>query len=180
MENPQKKTHKRDPLIPQAILAALALTALLLLSADTLGWVQTPGFLGTYAPMISDINLLAQIALFIVLVAGLVAIKRKHTRTHRNLLSTLVFFSIVLTVFIMMGRFLQVFSSGSAGFLQIAHGILGLAAIMCGLYLILFMNDRLPVKWKMKKWKRLMRVTWTLFLLVSLGGFVLYRLLYLP
>jgi uncharacterized membrane protein YozB (DUF420 family) len=180
MENPQKKAHKRDPLIPQAILAALALTALVLLYADTLGWAQTPGFLGTYAPMISDINLLAQVALLIVLVAGLAAIKRKHTRTHRNLLTTLVFFSILLTVFIMMGRFLQVYSSGTTGFLQIAHGILGLAAIFCGLYLILLMNDRLPVKWRTKKWKLIMRINWSLFLLVVLGGFAIYWKIYIP
>lgn len=175
-----KKTGETDSVAPRWLLFGLCVAAVAILIIEFSGLGNKPGFLGSYAPMISDINLLAQLALFIVLVAGLVAIKRKHTRTHRNLLSTLVFFSIVLTVFIMMGRFLQVFSSGSAGFLQIAHGILGLAAIMCGLYLILLMNDRLPVKWQMKKWKRLMRVTWTLFLLVSLGGFVLYRLLYLP
>lgn len=178
MQNETTKTRKREPLMPQALLVALALTSLLLLGADAQGWDSTRGFLGTYAPLLVDINLIAQAALLIVLIAGLVTIKRRNTPAHRTLLTAVVFFSIVLTLFVMGGRLLVIYSPGNYGALQIGHTILGAAAILSGLYLVLIMNNRLPRKYRLKKWKLLMRVSWFLFLLTALLGIVLYRMLY--
>lgn len=180
MINQPEKNRKREPFIPRALLIGLALTALLLLGADLQGWAETPGFLGTYAPLIADVNLVAQVLLIVVLIVGLVAIKRKNTPAHRNLQTAVVLFDVLLTLFIMALRFLQVYTGGTSGWLQIAHGILGLTALFSGLYLILIMNYRLPKRWRTKNWKVMMRVTWVLFLLVAVGGFVLYRMLYLP
>ena len=180
MKNQSEKNRKRDPLIPQALLIGLALTALLLLGADLQGWAETPGFLGTYAPLIADVNLVAQVLLIVVLIVGLVAIKRKDTLTHRNLQTAVVLFNVLLIVFIMAGRFFLLYSPESFGWLVLAHGILGLCAIVCGIYLILIMNNRLPKRWRTKKWKLLMRVTWLLFLLVALGGIIIYWRMYIP
>jgi uncharacterized membrane protein YozB (DUF420 family) len=180
MNNQPEKSRKREPLIPQTLLIGLALTALLLLGADLQGWAETPGFLGTYAPLIADINLVAQVLLIVVLIVGLVAIKRRNTPAHRYIQTAVVLFNVLLVVFIMAGRFFLLYSPGSFGWPVLAHGILGLCAILCGIYLILIMNNRLRKRWRTKKWKVMMRVTWVLFLLVAVGGFVLYRMLYLP
>jgi uncharacterized membrane protein YozB (DUF420 family) len=180
MNNQPEKRRKREPLIPQTLLIGLALTALLLLGADLQGWAETPGFLGTYAPLIADINLVAQVILIVVLIGGLVAIKRRNTPTHRNLQTAAVLFNVLLVAFIMAGRFFLLYSPGSFDWPVLAHGVLGLCAIVCGIYLTLHMNNRLSKRWQTKKWKLMMRVTWGLFLLVAIGGFVLYRMLYLP
>jgi len=180
MNNQPEKSRKREPLISQTLLIGFALTALLLLGADLQGWAETPGFLGPYAPLIADVNLVAQVLLIVVLIVGLVAIKRRNTPAHRNLQTALVLFNVLLIVFIMAGRFFLLYSPGSVGWPVLAHGILGLCAIGCGIYLILIMNNRLPKRWRTKKWKGMMRVTWVLFLLVAVGGFILYRMLYLP
>jgi uncharacterized membrane protein YozB (DUF420 family) len=179
MNNQPEKSRKREPLIPQTLLIGLALTALLLLGADLQGWAKTPGFLGNSAPLIADVNLVAQVLLIVVLIVGLVAIKRRNTPAHRNLQTAVVLFNVLLVVFIMAGRFFLLYSPGSFDWPVLAHGVLGLCAIVCGIYLILHMNNRLSKRWQTKKWKMMMRVTWGLFLLVAIGGLVLYRMLYL-
>lgn len=178
MTNPRVKVHKRDPLVPIPLLAGLVITALFLLAANLLGWAEMPGFLGSFAPRLVDLNLVAQGLLLIVLTASLVLIKQKRTRPHRNLLTAVVFFNILLTIFIMAGRLLTIYSPGNYGALQIAHSLIGLTAILIGLYLVLRMDNRLPSKWKIKQWKLLMQIDWTLFFLVSVLGFILYRMLY--
>ncbi len=107
-------------------------------------------------------------------------IKRKKTAEHRYLQTAVVLFSTVLTIFIMCGRFFLLYTPGNFGWQLIVHGILGLAAIVMGIYLILLMNNRLAKRWRTKKWKLLMRVDWALFLLVVLGGFVIYWRMYIP
>jgi len=180
MSNPAKQTRKREPLVPVALLIGLLLAAILILGIGFLGWANKQGFLGTYAPIIADVNLIAQIALLGLLIAGLITIKRKKTTEHRYLLTTVVLFSVVLTVFIMVGRFFLLYTPGNFGWQLIVHGILGLAAILVGIYLMLMMDNRLDKRWRTKKWKLLMRVNWLLFLLVVLGGFVIYWRMYIP
>ncbi len=41
----------------------MVLAAILILGIGFLGWTNKQGFLGTYAPIIADVNLIAQIAL---------------------------------------------------------------------------------------------------------------------
>ena len=180
MNKQPEKSRKREPLVPQTLLIGLALTALLLLGANLQGWAETPGFLGTYAPLIADVNLVSQVLLIGVLIVGLVVIKRRNTPAHRNLQTAVVLFNVLLVVFIMAGRFFLLNSPSSFDWPVLAHGVLGLCAIVCGIYLTLIMNNRLPKRLRTKKWKLLMRATWLLFLLVALGGIVIYWRMYIP
>jgi len=180
MSNPARQSRKREPLVPVALLIGLVLTAILILGIGFLGWTNKQGFLGTYAPIIADINLIAQIALLGLLIAGLIEIKRKNNSEHRHLLTAVVLFSMVLTVFIMIGRFFLLFTPGFFGWQLIVHGILGLVAVVLGIYLMLLMDNRLGKRWRTKKWKLMMRVNWLLFLLVVLGGFAIYWRMYIP
>ncbi len=77
MSNPVRQPRKREPLVPAALLVGLVLAVILILGISFLGWTNKQGFLGTYAPVIADVNLIAQIALLGLLIAGLVEIKRK-------------------------------------------------------------------------------------------------------
>jgi uncharacterized membrane protein YozB (DUF420 family) len=174
------KNHRHEPLVSRALFIGVALFVILLLGIYLGRLADAPGFLGTYTTLIADVNLVAQLALLIVLIAGLIAIKRKKTPVHRSLQTTVVLLSIILTVFIMAGRFFQLYSSGVTAWLLVFHGMLGLTAILLGVYLVLVMNNRLPKGWHTKKWKLLMRVTWLLFLLVSLGGITIYWRMYIP
>jgi len=179
MSNPARQPRKREPLVPAALLIGLVLAVILILGIDFLGWTNNQGFLGTYAPIIADVNLLAQVALLGLLITGLITIKRKKNAEHRYLLTAVVLFSVVLTVFVMAGRFFILYSPGNFGWQLIVHGILGLAAIVLGIYLMLLMDNRLNKRWRTKKWKLLMRVNWFLFLLVVLGGFIIYWRIYI-
>jgi uncharacterized membrane protein YozB (DUF420 family) len=180
MDQQPVKNHKREPLISRSLLIGAALFVIILLGIYLGRLANTPGFLGSYATFIADVNLVAQVTLLIVLIAGLIAIKRKKTPIHRSLQTAVVLLSMILTLFIMAGRFFQLYSSGGTAWILVFHGMLGLTAILLGIYLVLVMNNRLPKRWLTKKWKLIMRVTWLLFLAVVLGGFVIYWRMYIP
>ena len=79
MDQQPVKNHKREPLISRSLSSGLALFVIILLGIYLGRLANTPGFLGSYATFIADVNLVAQVTLLIVLIAGLIAIKRKKT-----------------------------------------------------------------------------------------------------
>ena len=86
MSTSVKQPRKREPLVPAALLVGLVLAVILILGIGFLGWTNKQGFLGTYAPIIADVNLIAQIVLLGLLIAGLIDDKTKEK--HRAPLST--------------------------------------------------------------------------------------------
>jgi hypothetical protein len=62
---------------------------------------------------------------------------------------------------------------------EIAHGTVGVIAILTGLYLLLAMNDLLPKNWQIKNWKNLMRFTFWAYCAVAVGGIAVYTLFFL-
>ena len=140
-----------------------------------------PGIFGTKANLFSDLNLIAQIILLIGLTLGMVLARRGHITAHQYNQTGWVLFNIVLTIFIMVVAYYENVIPGLPGVLSQAFGIvstihaaLGLLAISCGIYLILRMNQRIPKKWRIKGWKRMMRLTLVLYLLVGVLGLGIY------
>lgn len=167
-----------------AILVTVLLLAMsiFLLLGKRLGLEARPGFLGTFAPFYSDVNVIAQILLVVGLIIGFLLIRAHKTNAHQYLKTSLVLFSLVMTVFFMGVKLFQLLSSGLSFSLivlvEIFHGFLGTLAILAGLFLILRMNNALPKALRISWWKNLMRITFGLYLLVGLGGIVLYILMY--
>jgi hypothetical protein len=54
------------------------------------------------------------------------------------------------------------------------HAALGLVTLISGLWLVLQMNDVLPPRWHIPRWKTLMRLTLTGYWLVALLGIGIY------
>jgi uncharacterized membrane protein YozB (DUF420 family) len=149
------------------------------------GIAARPGIFGTKANLFSDLNLVAQIVLLLGLSIGAVFARRGHITTHQYNQTGWVLFNIILTIFIMMVAYYEYVIPGLPGNLSQAFGIvstihaaLGLLAIGCGVYLILRMNRLIPKKWRIKGWKRLMRLTLALYLLVGLLGLGIYYVWY--
>ena len=81
----------------------------------------------------------------------------------------------------MAGRFLQLYSSGGTAWILVFHGMLGLTAILLGIYLVLVMNNRLPKRWLYEKMEADHAGNLGCFsLAVVLGGFVIYWRMYIP
>ncbi len=145
------------------------------------GLAARPGIFGTRANLFSDFNLIAQIILLLGLTVGFFLARRGNITAHQYNQTTWVFVNIVLTIFIMIVAYyenvitrLPGVMSRAFGVVSTIHAILGLAAIFCGLYLIFRMNQWIPVGWRIKGWRKMMRLTLALDWLVGLFGLGIY------
>lgn len=169
-----------------AVIVAVLLVAmsLFLSLGKQLGLDVRPGFLGTFAPFYADVNLVAQIIFIVGLLIGYILIRAHKSGAHQYLKTSLVLFSIVMTVFFMGIKFKMLLASGFSFspiiLVEVFHGLMGTLAILAGLFLILRMNNALPKTLRITWWKNLMRITFVLYLFVGVGGIALYFLLYIP
>ena len=87
-------------------------------------------------------------------------------------------------IFIMGGSMVEVIPESAAGLAQTKvwlgwlHALIGGLTVVCGLWLILQMNDVVPSRWHIRRWKNLMRATLAGYWAVALMGFVTYYLWY--
>jgi uncharacterized membrane protein YozB (DUF420 family) len=135
---------------------------------------------------LSDLNLIAQVVLLLGLSLGAVLARQGNIAAHQYNQTGWVLFNIVLTIFVMLVAYYQYVIPGLPGNLSQAysivatiHAALGSLAILCGVYLILRMNQLIPKNWRIKWWKRLMRLTLALYWLVGILGLGIYYIWYL-
>jgi len=167
------------------VIGLIACSVFLALGGPT-GIAARPGIFGTKANLFADLNLIAQIFLLIGLSLGMVMARRGNITAHQYNQTAWVLFNIVLTIFIMVVAYFEYVVPGMPGVLGQAYGIVstihaafGLLAIACGVYLILRMNQWLPPKWRIKGWKRMMRLTLALYLWVGVLGLGIYYVWYI-
>ena len=167
-----------------AIVIGLGLlgTALFLILGRRFGLDARPGFFGTYAPLYSDINLVVEILMVIGLTIGCVLIRNGYRSGHQYMQTAMVLLNLVMTIFFMGIIFGQLLKPGltfSVSIIaEIAHGIVGMVAILTGLFLLLQMNDLLPKSWRVKNWKNLMRFAFWAYYAVAVGGLIVYTLFF--
>jgi uncharacterized membrane protein YozB (DUF420 family) len=164
----------------------LAGVALFFGTGNTTHFAGLPGIFGTRANLFSDLNLIAQILLLSGLCVGFFFVRRGNISTHQYIQTGMVLFNIVMTIFIMVVAYYEyVILNRPEEFSQVhvivstIHAALGLLAIFCGVYLILRMNQLIPKSWRIKKYKNMMRLTLTLYLLVGLIGIGVYYFWYI-
>ena len=187
MSAKQKSSPNRNVKIAIAAVLTLALIAssvLLALGGPT-GVAARPGFFGTRANLFSDINLVAQLVLLAGLSVGAVLARRGNIAAHQYNQTAWVLFNIVLTIFIMAVAFFEYIAPGLPGNFGQAyvvastiHAALGSLTILCGIYLLLRMNRRLPRSLRISWWKGLMRLTFALYWIVGLIGLAVYYFWY--
>jgi len=146
------------------------------------------GFLGTAAPFIADLILLLEIAMGVGLLAGGWLAGKKRFREHAWCQSTVVLLNLVVIALVMMPSFhARVLPKiparlGRAYYsLATAHGILGIAAEITALYILLSAGTSLlPEKARMTRYKTWMRGTLVLWWVVLILGIVTYTRWYAP
>ena len=178
-------THPRKKTITLLMILALVGTSIFLAWGIVTGIATRPGIFGTKAYLFSDLNLIAQILLLLGLGVGSYFARKGNISAHRYVQTGMVLFSIVLTCFIMIPPFLKYTLPEIPGNLSTdynlvstIHGMMGLFAISCGVYLLLQMNNLIPVRWRVPWWKNLMRITFALYWIVGLLGLATYYLWY--
>jgi plastocyanin/uncharacterized membrane protein YozB (DUF420 family) len=164
-----------------ATVAVLGLGAVSVVAAAVSGTGRAlPGFLGTNARLLNDLNLVLQLLMAASLVLGVVLVRRRNYRAHQLIMSAVVVVNLVAIAFVMGTAFVdQVLPAPAPGaeaqrLSAILHGIAGSLAEALGLYLLLRMYELLPGALRVANFKLLMRLTFGLWLLVVAGGVSLY------
>jgi uncharacterized membrane protein YozB (DUF420 family) len=134
------------------------------------------------APAGANAVLLLELAMGLALVAGAVMARRKHFRAHAACQSSVVVLNLGIIVSLMMPSFHSAVLPGIPGhlarsyyWLASAHGILGLAAELLGVYILLAAGTSvLPKHLRLTSYKVWMRTAVALWWLVLLLGVATY------
>jgi uncharacterized membrane protein YozB (DUF420 family) len=146
------------------------------------------GFLGTWAGLGADINLLIQIAMGIALLAGTWLARAKRYRAHGACQSAVLILNLFLIASVMWPAFHQQVLPkiparlNKAHFaVAAAHGTLGVAAEIFGLYIALVAGTNLvPKSWRIQRWRLWMRVELALWWIALAAGIATYFVWYIP
>jgi len=146
------------------------------------------GFLGTQAGFSADLNLVIQIAMGFALIAGAFLSRAKRYRAHGACQTAVLLLNLVMIGFVMWPAFhQQVLPRLPIRFgkpyyaIATFHGILGAAAELLGLYILLVAGTSvLPRAWRFRRWKLWMRIELVLWWTVLLSGIATYLIWYIP
>lgn len=146
------------------------------------------GFLGTAAGFGADLNLTVQLIMGLALIAGAFLARAKRYATHGACMTAVLLLNLVPIAIVMWPTFHELVLPKLSGHLHkryyavaAVHGVLGSAAELLGLYVLLVAGTNvLPEAWRFKRWKLWMRLELALWMAVLLSGIGTYIIWYTP
>jgi uncharacterized membrane protein YozB (DUF420 family) len=144
------------------------------------------GFLRTAAGFGADLNLIVQIAMGVVLIAGAFLARAKRYAAHGACMATVLLLNLVPISVVMWPSFNQLVLPRLAVHLSkryyavaAVHGVFGAAAELLGLYILLVAGTNIvPEAWRFRRWKLWMRVQLALWMAVLFTGIGTYIVWY--
>jgi len=144
------------------------------------------GFLGTQAGFAADLNLVIQLAMGLALIAGAFLARAKRYKAHGICQTSVLVLNLVMIAVVMWPAFsalviprIPARLSRQSVAIPAIHGLLGVAAEVLGLYIVLVAGtDVLPKAWRFTRWKFWMRVEMALWGLVLGTGIGTYFVWY--
>jgi uncharacterized membrane protein YozB (DUF420 family) len=144
------------------------------------------GFLGTQAGFAADLNLTIQLAMGIALLAGTFLARAKRYKAHGACQSSVLLLNLVMIAVVMWPAFsglviprIPARLARRSVAIPALHGILGAAAEILGLYIVIAAGTNvLPKAWRFARWKLWMRVEMALWGVVLFTGFGTYYVWY--
>jgi uncharacterized membrane protein YozB (DUF420 family) len=146
------------------------------------------GYLGTQAGFEADLNLTIQVIMGLALIAGAFLARAKRYSAHGACMTAVLLLNLVPIAFVMWPSFDGLVLPRLASHLHkryyvaaAAHGVLGSAAELLGLYIVLVAGTNwLPEACRFKRWKLWMRLELVLWMAVLLSGIGTYMVWYTP
>jgi uncharacterized membrane protein YozB (DUF420 family) len=142
-----------------------------------------PGFLGTGAPLYSDLSLL-----LIVLSVGLFTwgwrlAAARHYEVHRWVQTSAATLNLIVVLGVMIPSFLKNILPGlpvnllrgSYGVTSL-HALVGVCGVILGLLVVIQANQRIPRRFPFKNARQLMQASYGLYVASALLGIVVYIL----
>ena len=144
--------------------------------------MNAAGFLGTGARLAADINLIVQLLMGLALLFGMVLARRGLYRAHAICQGSVVLLNLILIALIMLPPFASDIVPGlpqrlsqSYYFFPTLHAILGSAAQLLGLYIILRAGTNLlPEALRFQNYRLWMRTELALWWIVIILGIGTY------
>ncbi|MCI4342532.1 MAG: hypothetical protein L3J92_00230 [Thermoplasmata archaeon] len=141
-----------------------------------------------YAPNLSDLLVVVEIALAVMLVVGLVLVRTGHVRAHMILQSSIIFVNIPIVLYGMVPAYLTYvlpYLAADFGqptvFVPTIMLVCGAAAEALGIYIILVAGTNwIPERLRFRRYKLWMRTELVLWWGVVIAGLTTYWLFWVP
>jgi len=148
-------------------------------------FLEGPGFLGTHASLRADLSLVLILVTAILFTIGWRLAVGKKYGAHQTILNLAVGLNALVVLLTMLGVFIRNYLPAIPGDLNnrliaqtAIHAAAGTLGLLYGLYVVLAADKILPVKLRYKKFKPVMRISYVVYLLLTLSGTGLYLSLY--
>lgn len=148
-------------------------------------FLTTPGFLGTRATLRSDLTLIMILVTALLFNIGFFLARRKHFTAHRWVQTSAVILNSLVVVISMVTSFIIHILPGIPGKLAkgdyavtTVHAIIGAAAVIFGLYVMLRGNELMPKRLRFNNYKPYMRLAYGMYMIATLGGILIYIIVF--
>lgn len=148
--------------------------------------LASPGFLGTKATFRSDATLLLILFSAVLFTIGWRFAVGKHYQVHRWLMTTSATLNAFAILFTMISSFwVNILPGLPAKFfvstygVTTVHALVGAIGLLLGIFVVLRGNELVPDSLKFNNYKLFMRTSYGLYMLSTLGGIILYLLVFL-
>lgn len=146
--------------------------------------MDTPGFLGTEASLAADIALVGSIVVALAFTVGAWLALRGRYEAHRwvqtggAVLNALLVFGIMIPSLLTVDPSENVDLPPSAFLYMSGHELVGAAALIFGLFVVLRGNGLVPARLRFDNYKPFMRWAYGLYMAATLIGVAVYLVLY--
>ncbi len=148
-------------------------------------FLTSPGFLGTKATLRSDLTLVLILITAVLFNIGFILARRRKFVAHRwvqtasaSLNAVVVLVSMVTSyiIHILPGIPAKLVTGDYA--VTTVHALIGAIGLLFGLFVVLQGNNLVPPEIRIKNYKPYMRWAYSLYMLATLGGIVVYVIVF--
>ena len=144
-----------------------------------------PGFLGTRAPLHSDLSLILILLSAILFTIGWRLAVRKKFKTHRWIQTSAAILNTIVVLVVMIASFIIYILPGIPGKLlegtygvTTIHTCIGAMGLLLGVFVVLRANGLMPKRLRFKNYKLFMRTSYALYMAATLVGLIVYVAVY--
>ncbi|OGO29092.1 MAG: hypothetical protein A2136_10515 [Chloroflexi bacterium RBG_16_54_11] len=148
-------------------------------------FLTTPGFLGTRATLRSDLTLVLTLMTALLFTIGFILARRKQFTGHRWVQTTAVISNTLVVFVSMVPSFIiyilpgipKKFGEGDYAVTTL-HAVLGTISMLFGVFVMLRGHELVPQALKFTNYKPFMRLAYSLYMLSTLGGVIIYIIIF--
>ena len=151
-----------------------------------MNFLSQPGFLGTHAPLLSDLTIILVLFTAVLFTIGWQLARHKHYEAHRWVQTVSASINALVVLSIMVRSYVVHILPGiPARLLQgdyavtTVHAIIGTISLLLGIFVVLRGNKLVPKSLRFKNYKLFMRTAYGLYMLATLLGVFVYVEVYI-